>query len=204
MATIPLNQFGVIKKLYTKNRLGIPEISKITGFSVNSLYYFMRRNKISRRSFLEEQMRRFEKKKPSFTINKKADKELRVIGTMLYWAEGYKGNERLPAKMLDFANSDPHMISLFLLFLRDSFFIDEKRLRAFVYCYSNQDTRKIIHFWSKLTKIPLKQFTKPYVRKDFRKKANIMPNGLVHIRYSEKKLLLEIKNMIDYYVRKYA
>jgi len=204
MSTISSDRINVIKKLYSSEKLGIPEIAKKTGFSVDALYYFMRKHKIARRSFSDEQKRRFDKKKPSFLKNKKANQGLRIIGTMLYWAEGYKGTQRLPAKVVDFANSDPYMIVLFLKFLRDSFFIDEKKLRVFLYCHANQDIKSIISFWSKLTDIPKDQFTKPYIRKDFNEKANKMENGLVHIRYGDKKLLLEIKNLIDYHIRKYA
>lgn len=204
MGTIPDEKIGIIKRLYLNKKLGIPEISKKTGFSVDALYYFMRRHKIARRTFSEEQKHRFDNKKPSFSKNKKANQELKVIGTMLYWAEGYKGTQRIPAKVVDFANSDPCMIVLFLKFLRDSFSIDEKKLRVFIYCHANQDTEKLISFWSKLTKIPKGQFTKPYIRKDFNEKANKMEHGLVHIRYGDKKLLLEIKNLIDCYIRKYA
>ncbi len=123
---------------------------------------------------------------------------------MLYWGEGYKGNERLPAAGVDFANSDYRMILLFLKFLRSVFVLDEKRFRIYVYCYSNQNTEEIIQFWSKITKVPKTQFTKPYIRTDFKTTANKMPYGLIHVRYSDKKLLLEIKSMIESYVKKYA
>lgn len=31
-----------------------------------------------------------------------------------------------------------------------------------------------------------------------------MPHGLIYVRYHEKKLLLDIKDMIDYYMHRYA
>ncbi len=37
----------------------------------------------------------------------------RAIVSMLYWGEGYKGSPEKRAQQLDFANSDPSMISVF-------------------------------------------------------------------------------------------
>jgi len=62
---------------------------------------------------------------------------------MLYWAEGFQSEK---AKMIDFANSKPEMISLFLKFLRQICGIDENRLRAYLYCYENQSPQKLIKF----------------------------------------------------------
>jgi len=46
--------------------------------------------------------------------------------------------------------------------------------------------------------IPKNQFSKPYVRKDFKiEKVNKMPRGLVHIRYYDVKLLRQILSDID-------
>ena len=56
-----------------------------------------------------------------------------VIGAMLYWGEGYKGDDKNPAKLVDFANSDPDMIKIFLKFLRTVFKIDEKKIKC-IYC----------------------------------------------------------------------
>ncbi len=50
----------------------------------------------------------------------------------------------------------------------------------------------------------MQQFSQPYIRKDFKKDGRKMKYGLVHIRYSDKKLLLEIENMVDYYIYKYC
>jgi len=42
--------------------------------------------------------------------------------------------------------------------------------------------------------VPVQQFTKPYVRKDYKiEKIDKMPYGLVHIRYADKKLYLQIE-----------
>lgn len=183
------------------------EISMKLGVSLDAVVSFFRKHKIIRRTQSQAQKIHFEKSVPSFTKNKLSSnslKELAVIGAMLYWGEGYKGTTRLPANIVDFANSDPAMVMIFLKFLRSVYNLDEKKFRIFLYYYSDQDIRTLISFWSKATNIPKAQFTKPYVRNDFNVKSNKMVHGLVHIRYGDKKLLLDIKSMIDYYVQKYA
>lgn len=116
---------------------------------------------------------------------------------MLYWAEGakYEGGT-----VVDFANSDPAMIAIFLKFLRCVCGVNEKRLRVYPYFYSNQNLKENLRFWQTITGIPQQQFTKPYVRKDYRiEKKSKMPFGMIHIRYSDKKLLLLIKEWINEY-----
>lgn len=175
------------------------------GVSLDCVAYFMRKNNLKRRTLKEEQELRFKNKKPSFILREsnKNTEELRAIGAMLYWGEGYKGSNEKPAKHVDFANSDPDMIKLFLLFLRNNFDLDEKKFRILLYCYSNQNTKELIDFWSKETSIGSSAFTKPYIRSDSGMNVRKMKYGLIHIRYYDKKLLLEIKKMIDSYKTKY-
>ena len=123
------------------------------------------------------------------------------MGIMLYWGEGYKAGNGA----VDFANSDPVMIKVFMNFLRKICGVNENKLHIYLYCYVNQDLQTLIHFWSNLTKIPICQFTKPYIRRDFDpKKAGKMAHGLIHIRYYDKKLWLLIKQWIREYADKFC
>ena len=182
------------------------EIGKRLGVSIDAVTYFMRKNELKRRSFSEINKIIFTRKPLSFKkkVFSKLNKELMAIGIMLYWGEGAKGGIVGRNNVVDLANSDPKMVKVFLSFLRKIYSVDEKKFRCLLYCYSNQNPKKLMKFWSDLTEIPLSQFTKPYVRKDFRLEGRKMIHGLIHIRYADKKLLIEIENMIDYYVSKYA
>jgi len=196
-----------VKNLYYRESESMRTIGERFGVSVDAVVYFMRKHNLKRRTFSEISRISFEKKKPSFLIRKKLsekDKGLMAVGAMLYWAEGYKGNEDSDYCSVDFANSDPDMIRIFMTFLRRIFGIDEKRLRVLLYCYADQDIRSLVQYWSKLTSVPVSQFSKPYVREDFKSNGRKMAHGMVHIRYSDKKLLIEIKKLIDCYRRKYA
>jgi hypothetical protein len=199
MTTIKKNAIKQLKKLYYKNGLSAQKVAKKLGVSIDAVFYCMRKNKLKRRSKEESNSIRYEKSAPSFKLKKIKSEKLRTlktIGIMLYWGEGYKaGND-----MVDFANSDEDMIVLFVEFLRKICGINEKKLRVYSYFYSNHNISKNIKYWSKITKIPKKQFTKPYIRHDFREnKKNKMIHGLIHIRYGDKKLLNLIKNWINEY-----
>jgi len=122
------------------------------------------------------------------------DNYLKISGLMLYWAEGtFKGNT------VDFANSDPDMIKIFLRFLREICGIKEERLRIYLYAYSYQDITKIKRFWHKITGIPLKQFTKPFIRHNDHFSNRKLTFGLIHVRYNDKKLLFLIKEWLEKY-----
>lgn len=173
------------------------EIAEKLDVSIDAIVYFMRKNRIPRRSFKETSALLFENKKLSFRENNKlssAEEKLKLIGLILYWSEGYK---TVRSSGIDFANSDADMIAIFVKFLRVIYRVDEKRFRVLLYCYTNQDIISLVKFWSKLTGISKKQFTKPYIRKDFRKDGRKMEYGMVHIRYADKKLFLSIMESIE-------
>ena len=199
MANLPIN---LIKKLYYKEGLSTIEIGKKIGISPWVVFKFMKRMDLPRRTFREANAKKFESKKPSFNLKNKLtikDKKLKVAGSMLYWAEGGKSLGKYC--VVDFANSEPEMVKIFLRFLRNICGIKEKKLRVQLYCYPNQDIEYLKKYWYKITNIPLKQFIKPYIRKDFRKGNNRMKYGLVHIRYCDKKLLYQIEDWIKDYCK---
>lgn len=197
MATIDKKSVKKVKELYYNKQLSVNDVANKLGVSIDAVFYCMRKNGFIRRKINESNRIKFDRSKPSFKLKKITSEKLRTlktIGTMLYWGEGYKAGKTT----VDFANSDKDMIVIFLKFLRKVCGIDEKKLRVYSYFYSNQDINKNINYWSKLTKIHKSQFTKPYIRKDFREdKKDKMPHGLIHIRYGDKKLLNLIKDWIS-------
>lgn len=199
MATVDKKKLKLVKKLYYTDKLSIQDVANKLKVSIDAVVYCMRKNGFVRRKSNESNSIKFERCAPSFKLKKITTEDLRTlktIGIMLYWGEGYKAGDMT----VDFANSDKDMIKLFLKFLRRVCGIDEKRVRIYPYFYANQDIKKCINFWSKVTKIHKKQFTKPYIRENYNKdKTNKMPYGLIHIRYSDKKLLNLIKNWISEY-----
>lgn len=200
MANLPLE---TLKKLYYIQGLTAQEIGKKLGTTPWVVYKFMRRKRLPRRAIQESNRIRFEKTPLSFKIktNLNAKEEhLRIAGVMLYWAEGSHPKSRHHNWTVEFANSNPSMVKIFLRFLREICGITESRLRLHIYCYADQNLKTLQRFWTKETEIPLTHFTKPFIREDFRiDKSGKMKYGMVHIRYSDKRLLLHIGKWTEEY-----
>ena len=198
MKTNELN-INSVKDLYCDKEFNIEETANKLGISFWSLYNFMNKNNISRRSPSRANFI-VNKTKPQFKIKDNLtiwEEKLKIAGIMLYWAEGtLKGNT------VDFVNSNPLMIKVFLEFLRIICGINEVRLRVYLYTYSERELHKNKKYWSKVTNVSLDQFTKPYVRRgNLNLSKSKLPYGLVHIRYNDKRLLALISNWIEEYCR---
>lgn len=159
----------------------------------------MKKYGIKRRS-LSESGYLFHSDKPRFCIKKvlnRKEENLLIAGIMLYWAEG-----TLKRDTIDLANSNPDIIKVFLKFLRRICGIDESRLRAYLYVFSDQNIEEIKEYWEKITGISKTQFIKPYVReiKSSSERKRRMKYGLIKIRYSDKRLLCIIKKWIEKYI----
>lgn len=192
-------QIKLVKKLYHTDKKSMQEIADNLGVSLNAVVYFMRKHKIPRREFGEANKLTAQKIPPSFSIRKgrsNKDKEVDIAGAMLYLGEGYKTSK---SNGIDLANSDPRIVKIFMNFLRSRYDLDEKRFRAYVYCYEDQKVKNAERYWSKITGIPLSQFTKPYIRGDFKAGGRKMERGLVHVRYYDRRLLNDILNLIESY-----
>lgn len=198
MATVPDTMITKISSLYTSGQ-NVRQISEHTGYSINSLFYLMRRHNITRRDRKATSANNFAQKAPSFSLPKKLSSEqqhLKLLGTALYWAEGYKTEK---SKGIDFASSDPFMVVQFLRFLREVCGIDETRIKVLLYSHDKELIGDQLTFWSTLLNIPLQNFTKPYIAKTDRalEEKRKMQYGLVHLRYMDKKLLFVVLKWIE-------
>ena len=165
--------------------------------SIWAVVYQMRKANIKRRDRFEIQKLRFANKKPSFNLKlslNKEEEQLKIIASMLYWAEGVKRG----SEFVDFVNSDVKMILLFLQSLRKVYRINESKLRVLLYCYKNQNPDELIGYWSEILSINRDQFTKPYIRENYDpKNIGRMKYGVIHLRYYDKKLLMQIMHEVD-------
>lgn len=78
-----------------------------------------------------------------------------LAGIMLYWGEGEKTPKRSRVKL---ANSDPMMIRLFYLFLKDCVHVPAEKICVWLLLYPDLKDEMQKNFWSKATGIPLSQF----------------------------------------------
>jgi len=186
-------------KLY-RGGLSAQQIADHFSVSIHASYYTLRSLDVPRRSAEETNRIRFEAKPLSYNIKTELtekEKQLKMAAVMLYWAEGYKVGKGT----VDFANSDPDMVVIFGKFLSEICRVDRKRVRLHLYAYEGQDVENLMRFWCKLLKLPRDHFGKPYVKKAAAPgpRGPRMLHGLVHIRYSDKKLFEQIIRWIDEY-----
>lgn len=200
MAAIPDKQRVWVERVYVDRGWSAREIAEHLHVGIGAVYYLMRKHRMKRRTRSEQNYVRFERKPLSFSVSKNLSREqrrLRDVGCALYWAEGAKTGHTV-----DFANCDVLMCKLFLQFLRVICRIDESRLRGYIYCHENQRPTSMVNFWSHTLGIPRSQFSKPYVRRygqgyQARRLPKRMEHGLVHVRYSDLKLLRQIFSWIE-------
>ncbi len=188
--------------LYLQNFSGL-DISNKLGIHIRQVYRILDKNKIQRRLTSEQNRIKFLNKKPSFEIKDNLsvwERELLIAAVMLYYGEGAK-----TGTTVDLANSDPGILKLFLKFLREICGVDTSRLRFYLYCFSDQNPVELIRFWSRELTVSRNNFTKPYIRKIQQEKPRRrMPYGVLHIRYSDKKLLTKILELNLEFVKKWG
>ena len=119
-----------------------------------------------------------------------------IAGTMLFASEGTKRDGNI-----DFANSDPRIISFIMKWLKEICLIPIQKIRAKLYIHDNLNESEAKNFWSTLTNIPLQQFTKSYVVKskdsNNRVYKNIHSYGVLTVRVSDSKTHRRIMGWIQ-------
>ncbi len=123
-------------------------------------------------------------------------RELMLIGSALYWAEGNKKNRWC----VRFCNSDPAIITLTMRFFREICRVNEEKFRANVQIHPNISEEKARIFWSKISNISLSQFRKTLVAVSRSSKSkrpfNTLPYGTMQINISDVNLANRIKGWI--------
>ncbi|MEK7573897.1 MAG: hypothetical protein AAB531_05765 [Patescibacteria group bacterium] len=118
----------------------------------------------------------------------------------MYICEGTKlrtDNRNRKVHSVEFTNTDPRVIKLFLEFLRKIINAEEQRIKAELFIYPDHDEEGLIEFWSKSTKIPKERFNKTIRLKQKNYKFKPNPLGTFKIRYHHKKHFLRIQDMIN-------
>ncbi len=164
----------------------------------------LRRNKNQKKLAIERKLARISE--ASKEINNLTKKELLILGTALYWAEGYKrviirkGQERT-CHPVSLTNSDPYLVKCFMKFLREICATPEAKIKADIRIYNHLNENKLLEFWSKTTGIPRERFGKTYygVSKSSqgKKPFNILPFGTIQIRVNSTELFHRIMGWIE-------
>jgi hypothetical protein len=93
---------------------------------------------------------------------------LKIIGAILYWAEGSKQNDNRPSKELIFNNSDPRMLKIYLLWLNKCLFIKPENIKFEIYIHETykKTPNQLSNYWSEVTKFPKVTLNKIYFKKN--------------------------------------
>ena len=122
----------------------------------------------------------------SFTLDKLSTK---MYCCLLYKCEGGKHDKG----RVQFTNSDPLLVRAFLRLFRQSFTLNESKFRACLHLHNYHIADKQVQYWSNITRIPVTQFIKPFLKRNTGKR--IRPNypGCIQIRYSDANI---VRNLI--------
>lgn len=96
------------------------------------------------------------------------DRELWLIGTALYWAEGSKQHNKTASQGVKFTNSDPSMIKIFDLWLTRIMKIDPENIDYEIYLHESMvgEKSQIIKYWSKILEKPINKFDRIYFKRN--------------------------------------
>lgn len=120
------------------------------------------------------------------------ERELLLVGTALYWGEGFKRDG-----VVGMANTDPACLELFVAWLRGCFGIDETRLRVRLYLHEDLDIETAQAYWRSVLGVPVDQFRKPYraVADPSRRRAK-HPMGCPSVTYSDSSLHRRVMGLV--------
>lgn len=117
---------------------------------------------------------------------KKIDNDFwRICVALLFWCEGGK---RSLGSGVNFMNSDPALMALFLHAFRSAFKLDEGRFSARIHLHEYHNAKRQSHFWSGVTAIPLDQFNKPYIKPHTKIRKRDGYPGCLSVRYGNAAL----------------
>jgi len=143
-------------------------------------------------------------------IGKLSKRELWLMGAMLYWAEGAKEKEWNHGVGLDFANSDPHMIQLYLKWLFEILHVQVSDITCRIALHETHLFRldEIRKYWLGITSMPKECFTKENVKRHsiptIRKNIGEDYRGLLQVRVKKsshlnRKIVGWTKGIANYY-----
>ena len=133
-------------------------------------------------------------------------RDLLIIGTALYWAEGYKrpvvirGRVRTSHRV-SLTNSDPDLIYIFLKFLREIYQVPDEQITIWIRYFKHQDSAYLLDFWQKKCNIPYSNFRNTLqtisISSQRKKSYNSLPFGVAQISVNSTNLYHKIMGMIS-------
>ncbi len=136
----------------------------------------------------EEHRQRARKEFPRLKKN-----PLFLAGLILYWGEG---DSKIENSLVRLSNTDPMMIKIIFLFLKNVCRIPEEKIKATLILYPDLDENKCKDLWSKTSEIPKNRFYKTqfiYGRHPTRRLSYGICNIYVASRELKEKIFVWLK-----------
>ena len=133
-------------------------------------------------------------------------RDLLIIGTALYWAEGYKRPVVIKGRVrtshrVSLTNSDPDLIYIFLKFLREIYQVPDEQITIWIRYFKHQDPTYLLDFWQKKCNIPYSNFRNTLqtvsISSKRKKSYNSLPFGVAQISVNSTNLYHKIMGMIS-------
>jgi len=130
-------------------------------------------------------------------ISKEAEKEFKkhikkslfLVGLAFYWAEGSRRCHRF-----QFINSDPEIIKLMMIWLREICKVEENEIIVRLYIHKIYSKENCRQFWSKIVNIPASSFLKTVYKPSPHKiKKNLAYKGCLRIEVRGSELYWKIQ-----------
>ena len=120
--------------------------------------------------------------------------ELKILGTALYWAEGYNAIRNC----IMFSNSDPTIIKIMMRFLKEVCEVPHRKIKGRVNIHPHLNVRKAERFWVRVTGISRKNFNKPLLStsRASKQKKDALPLGTFNIIVCGVAIASKIKGWI--------
>jgi len=119
------------------------------------------------------------KEKAKKEIGKITKRDLWLLGIGLYLGEGMKSQESVRI-----INSDPKIIKIAIKWFKKICGLSIKNFNLAIHTYPDNNIKKTINYWSKITKIPKNQFGKTQIDRRINKSAKKkgkLPYGTAHL-----------------------
>jgi hypothetical protein len=139
-------------------------------------------------------------------IGELSDRELLLVGTALYWAEGYKrpklrNGRPVTHHPVSLTNADPVLIQLFLRFLRRLFKVSDAQIKISIRMFAHQNETTLRMFWSGQTGITAERIQVTFVtlsRSSAGKRPyNRLEYGVAQVRVNDTRLYHQIMGAIE-------
>ncbi|MEV7674399.1 MULTISPECIES: helix-turn-helix domain-containing protein [unclassified Streptomyces] len=112
----------------------------------------------------QDEERRETKRRAHESVGALSDRELFIAGVTLYWAEGAKDKTYRRREVLQFINSDPNVITLYLRWL-GLLGVTPDRLRFRVSIHESADVAEAEKFWAELAGVDASAFQRATLKR---------------------------------------